>query len=144
MKRIFSYKNYIAAILMVVFILFSGMAWAELAIIVHPSNKATLTDAQIVNLFLIKEKKFPNGDKALVVTQEDNNSLFEEFATKVIKRNPRTVNIVWKKRVFTGKGKPVYVGVNADVITLVEKNKDAIGYVEGSYVGDSVRVVKKY
>ena len=48
-------------------ILFSGAAFAEVAVIVHPSNANALGDSDISRIFLGKSKTFADGGQAVPI-----------------------------------------------------------------------------
>ena len=117
-------------------------AWAEVVVIVHPSNAATLDAKKVQRIFLGKEKKFSDGKGVIPINSEIGYSSREQFDSNVIKRSSTQVSAYWSKLVFTGKGiPPKEVENDAAVIEIVANNKSAVGYVDSSAVTDSVKVV---
>lgn len=99
-------------------------AYADVAVIVHPSNNATIDDAAIARLFLGEVKSFPGGAAATPVDQKNNE--------------------IWARQVFTGglKPPPALDGDDA-VLQYVATTPDAIGYVQASRVNNKVKVIRK-
>lgn len=53
--------------------LLSLQAVAEVVVVVHPDNQATITKQTVKRLFLGKETAFPNGKAATIVQQPATN-----------------------------------------------------------------------
>lgn len=120
----------------------SFTAIAEVAVVVHPSNDASLDKGSIGKLFLGKKKKFSNGRTALPINAPSGASVRDEFNEKVVGRNSSQVKAYWSKLLFTGKWvPPKEIPSDAEVIALIAANPDTIGYVDAGSVTDAVKVV---
>ena len=118
---------------------------ADVAVIVHPSNAAELNSGNISKIFLGKSKKFPSGKQAIPVSQDSKNAIRVEFDRKVLNKSSSQVKAHWSKLLFTGKGQPPKeVASDSEVIELVAKNPNFIGFVTASEVNDSVKVVATF
>ncbi|GBL03228.1 phosphate ABC transporter substrate-binding protein [Glaciecola sp. KUL10] len=125
------------------FLLTSSLAFAELTVIVNPSNTNDLDAKKVQRLFLGKDKKFPDGSEVLAVNLTADSSTRNNFDEKILGRNSSQVSAYWSKLVFTGKGiPPKEVSSDAEVIDLVSKNPSVIGYVDSSSLIDGVKVIK--
>lgn len=123
----------------------SGMAFADVAVIVNPNNGDTLDKDTISRLFLNKAKAFPNGTKSVPYSLSEGNAIADEFNGKVLNKTAAQLTAFWSKLVFTGKGQPPKALSNdAEVIAAVAGDAEAIGYVDASSVNDSVRVVATF
>jgi len=123
----------------------SGMAFADVAVIVNPNNSDTLDKDTISRLFLNKAKAFPNGTKSVPYALSEGNAIADEFNGKVLNKTAAQLTAFWSKLVFTGKGQPPKALSNdAEVIAAVAEDAEAIGYVDASSVNDSVRVVATF
>jgi ABC-type phosphate transport system substrate-binding protein len=137
--------NKIQKLLLSVALAFSGGLLAEVAVIVHPSNADSISEADIVRIFLGKSKSFPGGAAAVPVNQAEGSAVTEEFNQKVIKKSGSQLKAYWSKLVFTGKGTPPKeVANDAEVIDLVANNPNMIGYIDASQVNGGVKVVAKF
>lgn len=135
-----SIKNIAIATLFTV----STGALAEISVITNPGNGASLTEKQISKIFLGKAKKFPGGVEAVPVDQAEGSAARTEFHENVTHKSSSQLKSYWSRIVFTGKGQPPKeVGSDAEVVSLVSRNPDMIGYVDSSAVNDSVKVVLK-
>lgn len=118
-------------------------AWAALAIIAHPSNTAVgLTADEIAMIYLGKTQSFPNGRSAVPLDQSAGSSSRATFLEKVLNKNEAALKAYWSKLMFSGKGSPPpEIGDDQAVKTWVAKNPNAIGYVDGKVLDNSVKVL---
>ncbi len=117
-------------------------AFAEVVVVVHPSNDADLNKKSVQRIFLGKEKKFSNGKEALPINQDASTAERGSFDSDTLGRSSTQIAAYWSKLVFTGKGiPPKELNDNAAVISIVSDNPNAIGYVDSAAVTDAVKVV---
>lgn len=122
---------------------FSALASAEpLAIIVSSKNANTSISNDLAEkLFLGKLDAFPDGSTA-VPLDLPKGPVREEFYLKVTGKNPSQVKAYWAKQMFTGSGQPPKeIESSTDLIDLIAKNPNLVGYVEKSKVNSSVKVL---
>ena len=117
-------------------------ALADFVVIVHPDNKADITEANIKNIFLGKTKKFSDGKKAVPVEITDGD-IKVQFTKQVLKKNKSTLKAYWSRMVFSGKAVPPK-GYDSEMAMkeFIAKNKNAIGFLNGVNIDESVKVVK--
>ena len=104
-----------------------------LYIIANAENPThALSKQEVQNIFLGKIQSFPNGKPAKPVNQSKGSASREAFMKEILKKNERSWRSHWARLLFTGKGKPPkeYKSTQ-DIIDLVEKKQQAIGYVIG-------------
>ncbi|NVJ61046.1 MAG: phosphate ABC transporter substrate-binding protein [Gammaproteobacteria bacterium] len=124
---------------------FVGQSWAEVAIIVHPSNNSSVSQTDLTRMFLGKLKSFPGGGAVVPVNLPEGDSTTDEFNEKVLSKSASQLKAYWSKLVFTGKGTPPKTAASADeMLTLVANNPNLIGYVDASKVNGSVKVIAKF
>lgn len=122
--------------------LLSLQAVAEVVVVVHPDNQATITKQTVKRLFLGKETAFPNGKAATIVQQPATNQQREEFDSDVLGRSSAQVSAMWAKLVFTGRGiAPQEFDSDAKVIEFIQSDENAIGYIDSASVTGDVSVV---
>jgi hypothetical protein len=118
--------------------------FAEVAVIVNPSNASNIDADTIKKIYLGKSKSFDNGTKVNPVNQNDN-PVADEFNDKVVGKSSSQLNAYWSKLIFTGKGTPPEKLDNDQaVIDFVAANNDAIGYIDSSKASDKVKVIATY
>ncbi|WP_077339167.1 hypothetical protein [Pseudocolwellia agarivorans] len=117
---------------------------AEVVVIGNPSIKATLSSAEVKNLFLGKRKALPDGTKIDVVELAKESPIREEFHSKFTKKTQAQLNSYWTRLVFTGKGKmPKEASDSKDLISMIASNPGLIGYIDSSEVTSDVVVLAK-
>ncbi|SDI46389.1 MULTISPECIES: phosphate ABC transporter substrate-binding protein [Pseudomonas] len=111
-------------------------ARAEVAVIANPAANASLSQADVANIFLGKSKALKGID------QKDWNPTKEKFYAAVANKSEAQLKSYWSGLVFTGKGQPLpSVADDAEVIAKVASDADAIGYVDKAKVTDQVKVL---
>ena len=135
----------VISVLILCFTCVSGYSFAEVVVIVHPSNNASLDTKSISKIFLGKSNSFPSGGEAVPINLKSGTPITDEFNKNVVGKNSSQLKSYWSKLVFTGKGTPPKeVATEADVINLVKDNPAIIGYVSPSAATGDVKVVGTY
>lgn len=120
----------------------SASAFANVVIVVHPSNTAEISRDDINRLYTGRASSFPGGSQAVPINLIDSNSTRNDFDDKVLGRSSSQIKAHWSKLVFTGKGSPPKeVNNDAEVLDLVANNPNIIGYVSKNADISSVRAV---
>lgn len=131
-------------VLLIAGLVLSPLAQAEVAVIVHPSNAATLDADAISKLFLGREKSFPGGAAAVPLALSDDAAATAEFNDKILKKPSSQLKAYWSKLIFTGKGTPPKeIASDAEMVKLISSNPNMIGFVDAKAVDGSVKVVLK-
>ena len=120
-----------------------GMAAADVVAVVSAKNPVTtLTKNQVVDIFLGKENRFPDGSPAVPIDQVENSAARDEFYLKFGDKSPAQIKAYWSKIIFTGRGQPPReVSNSAEVKKLIARNPNAIGYIESDMVDSTVKVL---
>lgn len=118
----------------------NASVFADVAVIVHPSNTNPLTQTDIERIFLGKSTQFPDGSEAIPINNAGD--IYDDFNEKILGRNSAQIKSYWAKLVFTGKGAPPKeVGDASSVIDLIENNQNAIAYIDSAAVTADMKVV---
>lgn len=119
-------------------------AFADIAVIINPSNANVVDTDTIKKIYLGKSKSFSNGDAVKPVNQDGTN-VADEFNDKVIGKSSSQLNAYWSKLIFTGKGTPPEkLASDQAVIDFVAANNGAIGYIDSAKVSDKVKVIATF
>jgi ABC-type phosphate transport system substrate-binding protein len=138
-------KLLLSSIVLVSSFLLSAFAAAEVEVIVHPSNSATLDQDTIQRIFLGKTRAFPGGSEAVAVSAKEGSPEETEFTEKVLSKSPKQLKAYWAKMVFTGKGTPPrQINSAAEMVKLISANPNLIGFIPAGTGGGSVKVVGKF
>jgi ABC-type phosphate transport system substrate-binding protein len=118
-------------------------AGADVVAVVSSKNPlATLSKAQVTDLFLSKTTRFPDGTLAVPIDQVEGSPARDEFYTTFASKSPAQVKSFWAKIIFTGRGQPPKAVANSiEVRRLLAADPQGIGYLERSAVDSSVRVL---
>ncbi|MBL4583445.1 MAG: phosphate ABC transporter substrate-binding protein [Pseudomonadales bacterium] len=135
-------KTSLKSIALATLLTVSAGTFAQVSVIVHPSNDVTISKKAASKLFLGKSKKFPGGGQAVPIEQSDGSSARDEFHANITKKKSSQLKAYWSRIVFTGKGQPPKeVSSDSEVMELISRNPSMIGYVDSSSVNASVKVV---
>jgi len=135
-------KHFTQGCLAAMFAFACQSAFAEVVMVVHPSNGDSLDSKVVKRIFLGKEKKFPSGGSITPINQSADSAVRGDFDDGVLGRSSAQVSAYWSKLVFTGKGvPPEEVANDAAVIAAVAADPSAIGYVDSSSVSGDVKAI---
>lgn len=134
-------KILIAALLSIL----ASVTMAEMAVIVHPSNNNALDKDTIQRIFLGKTRAFPDGSEALPISIKEGTAEYASFSEAVLSKTDKQLKAYWAKVIFTGQGTPPKEVDNAaQMLDLVAKNPNTIGFVPAGNVSGAVKVVGKF
>jgi ABC-type phosphate transport system substrate-binding protein len=121
----------------------TGPVAADVVAVVSSKSPVTaLTKNQVVDIFLGKTSRFPDGEQAVPIDQVEGSVARDEFYTKFTGKSAAQIKAHWSKIIFTGRGQPPKeVPNSAEVKKLVVQNPRTIGYIERSLVDGTVRVI---
>ena len=118
-------------------------ASAELVVIANANsgiNKLSKTD--IVNLYMGKNRKFPNGLMALPVDLKNSDIEQAEFYSYLTGKDLPEINSYRARLHFSGLGSPpVQANSMDEVIDIVSENKGAIGYIDRKKIDKRVKLI---
>jgi ABC-type phosphate transport system substrate-binding protein len=120
-----------------------GTTMADVVAVVSSRSPLTaLSKNQVVDIFLGRVSRFPDGEQALPIDQAEGSAAREEFYAKFAGKSAAQIKAHWAKIIFTGRGHPPEELSNSiEVKKLIIKNPRAIGYIEKNMVDGSVRVL---
>ncbi|MGV3743094.1 MAG: phosphate ABC transporter substrate-binding protein [Burkholderiaceae bacterium] len=106
------------------------------------SNVNGLSNNQVVDIFLGKSSRFPNGDPAIPIDQAEGSEIRDAFYMQFASKSAAQIKAYWSKIIFTGKGQPPReLSPSERVKRALAENPYHIGYIERSEVDENVRVV---
>lgn len=121
----------------------AGAAMADVVVVVSAkSSVTTLSKNQIVDIFLGKTSRFPNGSVAVPIDQEEGIAAREQFYSEFASKSAAQLKAHWSKIIFTGRGQPPREASSViELKKLIVTNANSIGYIDRDLVDDSVRIV---
>jgi ABC-type phosphate transport system substrate-binding protein len=119
-----------------------GAAADVVAVVSARSPVVALSKNQVVDIFLGKASRFPDGSQAVPIDQVEGSDAREEFYLKFDNMSPAQIKAHWSKIIFTGRGQPPKEVANGvEVKKLLLEDPRAIGYIERKLVDGSVKVL---
>jgi ABC-type phosphate transport system substrate-binding protein len=121
----------------------AGRAGAEVVAVVSARNPvATMSKNEIVDIFLGKTSRFPDGSAALPIDQAERSPVRDEFYLRFAGKSAAQLKAHWSKIIFTGRGQPPReVADGVEVKRYLAQNPRAIGYIDEKQVDASVKVL---
>ena len=120
----------------------AAAAGGVVAVVSAKSPVTALTRNEVVDLFLGKASRFPDGEQAVPFDQIEGSAARDEFYATFTGKTAPQIKALWSKIIFTGRGQPPRELPNGvEVKKQVVQNPKAIGYIDRSQVDASVRVL---
>lgn len=113
-------------------------------VVVHESNPTTsISRDELSRIFLKKITVWRTRHPVAVVDQRETARVREQFTRAVHHREVSSVASFWQQQIFAGRAvPPAQRTSDADVMTFVANNPDAIGYVSaGAQLAAGVKTV---
>lgn len=100
-------------------------------VVVHESNPTTsISRDELSRIFLKKITVWRTKHTVAVVDQRESSRVREQFTRTVHHREVSSVASFWQQQIFAGRAvPPAQRTSDADVMSFVANNPDAIGYV---------------
>jgi ABC-type phosphate transport system substrate-binding protein len=121
----------------------SRAALAEVVVVVAAKNPLTsLTKSQVVDVFLGKTTRFPDGSPAVPVDLQEGSPTRDEFYAVLAGLSAAQLKAYWAKIIFTGRGQPPRTAAGpAEIRKLLVADPHVIAYVDRSVVDDSMKIL---
>jgi ABC-type phosphate transport system substrate-binding protein len=114
----------------------------DFKVVAHPDNPAAeLTPAQLSQLFLKKNIRWPDGVEARPV-EPSTPQLRERFAEQIHRKSTSAIRAYWSQLIFSGRDvPPLEKPGDAEVVAYVRANRGAVGYVSPGASTTGVKVL---
>ena len=124
-------------------LLCSPLIAAEVSVVVHPDARIdSISQAQVVNIFLGKVKTLPSGKIIIPIDQSRERDVRKSFYKKLANKSQNQLNAYWARQVFTGKSQPPsQVNNDQEVKLLISDNPGMIGYIDSRALDSSVKAI---
>jgi ABC-type phosphate transport system substrate-binding protein len=121
----------------------AGGAAADVVAVVSAKNPVTaLSKNQVMDIFLGKTSRFPDGSQAVPIDQVEGAAARDAFYASFAGKSPAQLKAHWSKIIFTGRGQPPREVANSiEVRKFIVDNPNVIGYIEQDMVDGSVRAM---
>jgi ABC-type phosphate transport system substrate-binding protein len=112
------------------------------AVVSAKSAITSLNPGQVADIFLGKTSRFPDGTQAVPIDLSEDSPARDKFYAQFTGKSPAQVKAHWSKIIFTGRGQPPkQASSSSEAKKMIAENPNAIGYIDGSAVDGSVRVL---
>lgn len=113
---------------------------AEIVVIGNLKNNIqSLNTVQVEDIFMGRTRSLPNGHFVLPVCQ---STLRPEFYQKLTTKPIEQINAYWAMLAFRGQiSQPIEYPDDNSVLSVINENRDAIGYIDSRHINNSVRVL---
>jgi ABC-type phosphate transport system substrate-binding protein len=120
------------ALLLLCLLASTANAEPDITIIAHNNNElGELTRKQIADIYMGRITSLPNGNIPLPLDYQGDSAARARFYQSITGKNMAQINAYWARLSFTGQANPPRrLADKAAILKVVEKNQDAIGYVE--------------
>lgn len=122
----------------------AGASIADVVVVVSAKSTVTaLSRNQVVDIFLGKTSRFPDGSPAVPIDQVTGIATRDQFYSEVASKSGAQLRAYWSKIIFTGRGQPPREASGVvELKRLLIANASGIGYIDRDLVDDSVRIVR--
>lgn len=134
----------ILAIIVLLFIISGGLAYAEDVIIVCNKSvtASSLSQDDIRDIFLGRKTVWDDGQKISFVTMKDGQA-HETFLETFVRKTAMQFDLYWKKQVFTGRARtPKAFSTSDGIIDFIERTDGAIGYIPATALEEDLKIIK--
>lgn len=109
------------------------------------SGVERLSQDEVINIFLGRYRRLPNGAVAIPVDQPESSVLRAEFYRKLVNKELNEINAYWSRLVFSGKTSPPRQAVSAaEVVSMLSREPGGIAYIERGLVDSRFRIVLEF
>lgn len=121
-------------------------ARADLVLVVSAdSGISSLSHDEVVNIFLGRYRKLPNGATAIPLDIDGDSAERRAFYQSLLGKPLAEINSYWSRLVFSGRTTPPEdVPSQRDVLLRVMRDPVAIGYVDRANLNEKVKVVYEF
>ena len=118
-------------------------AWADgIAVIAHPSTKASINREDLMRLYMGKSKSLSDGSAATALYLKEGLPVRRAFDSEVLNRQPAQVKAYWAQQIFTGRGTPPPErATEAAMLESIATTPGTLGFVSAATVTPSVKVL---
>jgi ABC-type phosphate transport system substrate-binding protein len=130
-----------------VFLVVKGMTSEQdtsFKVVVNTANPiAHLSKDALSKLFLKKATTWQNGHEVIPVDQSERSPIRESFSMQIHGRPVAAIKSYWQQQMFSGRSTPPSTkSSDRELLSFVQQNVDAIGYVSPGVAISGVKVVQ--
>ncbi|EGL55464.1 MAG TPA: hypothetical protein EYM37_10410 [Methylophaga aminisulfidivorans] len=117
-------------------------ASGEIAVVANKNNPlAALSKQQIVDIFMGRTKFYSTGQRIVLLDQEIASPARRDFYQNLVNKTLNEINSYRARLLFSGRFALPKEVSDDEMIKWLEKDSNAIGYIEADKVNDSLKVL---
>lgn len=138
-------KSMLLAPLVVLLVLCGGVNAEPVVVVNAASAVKQLSKDEVVNIFLGRYRRLPNGETAMPIDQPESSALRSEFYRKLVNKDLNEINAYWSRLIFSGRtSPPVQATSAAEVATLLAGSVSSVAYLDRSQADKRFRIVLEF
>lgn len=143
MKFLFRSDRIRQTLCAVLLVLGARVAAAETVVIVNAHSPVdALTREQVVNIFMGRYRKLPDGTLAAPLDSGVESPERRDFYQKLLNKSLAEINAYWARLTFSGRTQPPSALDSPQTVAAeVGRSPHAIGYIDRRYLTPQVKVV---
>ena len=132
--------------LLVVLLVSGGGVNAEPVVVVNAASAVKqLSKDEVVNIFLGRYRRLPDGEMAIPIDQPEGSALRSDFYRKLVNKDLNEINAYWARLIFSGRtSPPVQAASAAEVTALLTRSVSSVAYVDRSQADKRFRIVLEF
>lgn len=108
-----------------------------------PTN--TLSKKQVIDIYMGRFNKFPNGESVTPLDFTSPNTARELFYELLVGQSERKINAYWSRLLFSGRATPPQKADSVQaVIAIIQNNTSALAYLAASDVQQGMKIVYEF
>jgi hypothetical protein len=120
----------------------SAPAPLEIAVVVGRASHVThVSKDELRELYLRRQRLWPNGERAIPVNLPPDNSIREQFSKVVLGRSTHDLVAYWNARYFEGITPPITLSSPAAIRAYLKVEPGAIAYLPVAEADDACRTL---
>lgn len=117
---------------------------ADVAVVVGAESPLSSVSADIAKDVFLKKVDNIEGHKVIPIDLPKENPAYESFYQKIANKTSDQLLAYWSRLIFTGKSAPPQVASSPEeLVFLLSRNPDLIGYIPEEQVSAELKVVLK-
>ncbi|MEW5682095.1 MAG: hypothetical protein AB1780_06920 [Pseudomonadota bacterium] len=130
--------------LLLLVMLLSTFSVPAATVLAHPSVPLdSLTQAQLRNIFSLRQTLWPDGTPVRVIVMPVDTELHQRFCREQLRLFPYQLNNIWDKHSFSGTGRrPEQAADAVTMLQLIRSIPGAIGYAASLGVDAGIKEVR--
>lgn len=115
--------------------------YAEIAVIVGTHSDLKQLDKQaLVDIYLSKTNKAPDG--TAVIPLDNTGKIRSQFYRVTVNKSLKQLRRFWSHQVVQATGEPPKeLDSDKEILDVVSRNPNTLGYIDRAHVNDQVRVL---